>query len=103
MTDTAGRSAPNLVLLNYLGAGTAALLTALGALAREFGGLLMSVPAMLLVLTAGPVAVAFLLAAEWWRRRWPHARLVQSIPVLIILGWAALIFLSPVQPRPPGP
>lgn len=97
------RDGPNLVLLNYLGACCAGTLTTVGLLARAFGGLLIAVPASLLVMAAGPLTAAFLVAALWWKRGWPYARGVQLLPFLVILAWGALIFLSPVQPRSPVP
>ena len=102
MTETIRRG-PSPVLLNYLGASAAGLLAAVGLFLREFGGLLFAVPASLLVVAAAPLAVAFVVAAEWWKRRWPYARVIQALPFLIILGCAALIVLSPVQTRPPTP
>ena len=103
MTEVIRQGAPRVVVLNYLGASVAGLLTAVGLFLREFGGLLVSVPSSLLVMAAGPLTVAFLLAAVWWKRELPLARAVQLLPLLIILGWAALILLSPVQTRPPAP
>ena len=97
------RGAPRLVLLNYLGAAVAGLMTVFGLLLRAFGGLLVSVPSSLLVLAAGPLTAAFLLAAVWWKRDLPFARAVQLMPLLIMLGWAALILLSPVRTQPPAP
>lgn len=31
------------------------------------------------------------------KRSWRLARVVQLLPFLVVLGWAALIFLSPMQ------
>src|SRR5687768_2805089 len=94
---------PMLVLLNHLGAWGAGALTAVGLFAYVLGGIFAAFPATLLVVTAGPATTGFLAAALWWRQRWPGARMVQLLPFLWLLGWAALIFLSPVQPQPPGP
>ena len=90
-----------MVLFNYLAAFGAAALTVVGLLAYRFAGFTFAFPAALLVMTAGPLAVAFWIAATWWKRRWPHARVVQLLPFLVILGWVALILLSPVQPSSP--
>jgi hypothetical protein len=103
VTEVIQRGAPRVVILNYLGASVAGLLTAFGLFLREFGGLLVLVPAGLLVMAAGPLTVAFVLAALWWKRGLPLARVIQLLPLLIILAWAALILLSPVQTRPPTP
>ena len=92
-----------LALLNYIGACGAGALTAIGLLAYVFGGLLVAFPAVLLTAVAGPLTVAFLISAIWWKHRWRRAEIVQLLPFLVIFAWTALILLSPVQTHAPRP
>lgn len=101
LNATAGNS--RAVLFNYLGACGAGVLTGLGMIAYSFGGFFGAFPGALLTIVSGPPTIAFLLAAVWWKCGWPHAGVVQLLPFLWILGWAALILLSPVQTHSPAP
>lgn len=90
-------------MLNFLGASLAGVLTAVGLLLQAAGGLLAAVPASLLVTVVGPITVTFLVAAVWWKHGWRHAPFVQLLPFVVILGWTALILLSPIQTQSPSP
>jgi metallo-beta-lactamase class B len=104
MTDATGVTGPTvrqtkagLVAANLAGAAVAGALVAIGAFLFAKGGPGLGIPGGLLATAAAPVALAFGLAAISWKRSWRLARVVQSLPFLVVLGWAALLFLSPVQ------
>jgi hypothetical protein len=100
-TDTKARAA--LVISNLVGAAAASALTAIGLFLFAYGGPGLGIPGGLLATAAAPLAAAFWLAGISWMRDWRHARKVQLLPFLVVLGWSALIFLSPVQHHPPTP
>lgn len=94
---------PGLVAVNLVGACGTSALTAIGLFLFVKGGVRLGILGLLAAGAAAPVAAAFWLAAVWWKRGWRHARIVQLLPFLVILGWAALLLLSPVQPDSRAP
>ena len=78
-------------------------LVALGLLTCAAGGPRLGILGLMLSGAAAPLAVAFWLAAVSWQRGWRLAGLVQLLPLLVVLGWSALILLSPMQSHSPAP